>query len=93
MVTALVRLVVKKFKRAVKIISAVDFNYARRPKIVNALALISKNSAVKIPFTEKVIGKICVNSVAPRGVDIEFSVCLKNERVCLTDIIFFVYFK
>ena len=81
MVTALVRLVVKKFKRAVKIISAVDFNYARRPKIVNALAFISKNSAVKIPFTEKVIGKICVNSVASCGVDIEFSLFISSRCI------------
>ena len=60
---------------------------------MNIVSVICENSAVKVPFAEKVISLISVNSVITRGVDIKFTVLFKNKRVSLAYIIFFVYFK
>jgi len=49
-------------------------HYTRCPEIMNIVSVICENSAVKVPFAEKVISLISVNSVITRGVDIKFTV-------------------
>jgi hypothetical protein len=41
---------------------------------MNIVSVICENSAVKVPFAEKVISLISVNSVITGGVDIKFTV-------------------